>query len=329
MPTEITPLAPILALDAKREVDRICLQLQQCLRQQLKRKGFVVGISGGVDSAVCAALAVKALGKAQVLGLLMPEQHSSAAATQQGLEVVQQLGIAHRQLNITPTLKALGCYAQQTQAIRQVMPHYESHWPYKLVLTGGLHGGINHTQLVVQLPNGHQHTYLLPKQVYLNIIAATNFKQRVRKMLEYYHADKHHFAVIGTPNRLEYDQGFFVKAGDGLADCKPIAHLYKTQVYRLAQYLQLPESVCSATPSTDTFSLSQGQDEFYFGLPYGQMDWALWAFNHGLPATHLADYLQKPTAFAEQVYKDIQQKRRNAAYLHAAPYTLEASAQSH
>lgn len=325
MPEACVELPPILALDAQREAERITVKLRTCLRSQLKRKGWVVGISGGVDSAVCAALAVKAIGSKQVLGLLMPEQHTSPSALKQGLEVVEHLGIDHKTVDITETLTALGCYKLQNEAIRQVVPDFESHWKYKLVLSGGLEGGINHTQLVVQPPTGAQQRYFLPRSPYLQLIAATNFKQRLRKMLEYYHAEKQYYAVIGTPNRLEYDQGFFVKGGDGLADCKPIAHLYKTQVYRLAQYLQLPQSVCTATPSTDTFSLSQGQDEFYFGLPYWQMDWALWAFNHGLPSSRVADYLKKPIEFADQVYKDIQHKRRNAEYLHARPYTLESS----
>ena len=96
------------------------------------------------------------------------------------------------------------------------------------------------------------------------------------------------YAVIGTPNRLEYDQGFFVKNGDGSADVKPIAHLYKTQVYALARHMKLPKEICEAIPTTDTYSLAQGQDEFYFALPYAQMDLALYALNHGYSAEELA-----------------------------------------
>ena len=136
----------------------------------------------------------------------------------------------------------------------------------------------------------------LPLQEYLQIVAATNFKQRIRKTLEYFHADRLNYAVVGTPNRLEYDQGFFVKNGDGAADVKPIAHLYKTQVYALARHLGLPEEICNGAPTTDTYSLPQGQDEFYFALPYDQMDLALWALNHGAAPPSSRPRSARPTS---------------------------------
>ena len=170
---------------------------------------------------------------------------------------------------------------------------------------------------VAALPQQPQHR--LPLREYLQIVAATNFKQRVRKTMEYFHADRLNYAVIGTPNRLEYDQGFFVKNGDGSADVKPIAHLYKSQVYGMARHLGLPERVCAAIPTTDTYSLSQGQDEFYFALPYQQMDLALWALNHGRPASELAIALGITPAHAQAVYDDIRNKRRTTKYLHMAP----------
>ena len=163
----------------------------------------------------------------------------------------------------------------------------------------------------------------LPVREYLQIVAATSFKQRIRKTLEYFHADRLNYAVVGTPNRLEYDQGFFVKNGDGAADVKPIAHLYKTQVYALARHLGIPEEICDAPPTTDTYSLPQGQDEFYFALPYGKMDVALWAFNHGIAAADLAGYLEIPAAQAAFIYKDIVAKRSATRYLHAGPALVE------
>ena len=154
---------------------------------------------------------------------------------------------------------------------------------------------------------------------YLTIVAATNFKQRIRKTLEYFHADRLNYGVVGTPNRVEYDQGFFVKNGDGAADIKPIAHLYKTQVYGMARHLGLPERICSAVPTTDTYSLVQGQDEFYYGLAYDKMDIALWAINHDVPVNDLALALEVGPEAAEAVYEDIRTKRRTTRYLHGAP----------
>ncbi|HMU75486.1 MAG TPA: NAD(+) synthase, partial [Elusimicrobiota bacterium] len=163
----------------------------------------------------------------------------------------------------------------------------------------------------------------------LQVVAATNYKQRIRKTVEYYHADRLNYAVIGTPNRLEYDQGFFVKNGDGSADIKPIAHLYKTQVYAMARHLGLPDEVCNAAPTTDTFSLAQGQDEFYFALPYHQMDLALWAHNHGVPVGDVAAGLGLTEDQARFIYADIDAKRRTTWYLHARPQLLEPVGEIH
>jgi NAD+ synthase len=175
----------------------------------------------------------------------------------------------------------------------------------------------------VQSPEGETSERRLPIREYLQVVSATNFKQRVRKTVEYFHADRLNYAVIGTPNRLEYDQGFFVKNGDGAADLKPIAHLYKTQVYALARHLGLPDEICNAMPTTDTYSLQQGQDEFYFALPYDRMDLALWAHNHAVPAAELAAAIGLSESQAGFVYADITAKRRATRYLHAAPVLVE------
>ena len=203
--------------------------------------------------------------------------------------------------------------------MRNALPEYTEGWKFKIVIDGGTEGRINRFRLIAREPDGTAHERELALADYLTIVAATNFKQRIRKTLEYFHADRLNYAVVGTPNRLEYDQGFFVKNGDGSADVKPIAHLYKTQVYGMARHLQLPERVCAAIPTTDTYSLSQGQDEFYFALPYRQMDLALWALNHDRPASELAAALGLDETRARAVYDDIGNKRRTTRYLHHPP----------
>jgi NAD+ synthase len=164
----------------------------------------------------------------------------------------------------------------------------------------------------------------LPVAAYLQIVAATNFKQRIRKTLEFFHADRLNYAVVGTPNRLEYDQGFFVKNGDGAADIKPIAHLYKSQVYELAKHLELPEAICAATPTTDTYSLSQGQDEFYFVLPYDRMDIILCGLNGGRKAEEVAKEAGLTAEQVERVFRDIRTKRSTTRPLHLGPVLVEA-----
>jgi len=318
----VTLDANSLRIDCDAEVQRIANALVAVL-QDLRRRGLVVAMSGGVDSSVSAALAVKALGPDRVHGLLLPENDSDPTSEQRARRVAEQLNMHFDMEPLGPALEALGCYRRRDEAIRRLFPEYGLAWKCKIAIAGGSEGGINFFKLVVQSPQGTVHERRLPIREYLEIVAATSLKQRLRKVLEYYHADRLNFAVIGTPNRLEYDQGFFVKNGDGAADVKPIAHLYKTQVYALARHLGMPDEVCTAMPTTDTYSMVQSQDEFYFALRYDRMDVALWALNHGVAARTLAEYLGTDEAHATFIYNDIQRKRQATAYLHARPVLVE------
>jgi NAD+ synthase len=316
-------MAEALSLDCDAEIARIGERLREGVLDRLRRRGVIVAMSGGVDSSVCAALAVKAFGADKVFGLLLPEHESAGKSAELGQVVAEQLGVTFVTESIGAALDGLGCYERRDEAIRKVFPDYTPEWKSKIIIAGGAQAGMTYFKIVVQSPDGKLQDKRLPAREYLQIVAATNFKQRMRKAMEYYHADRLNYAVIGTPNRLEYDQGFFVKGGDGLADFKPIAHLYKTQVYQLAAHLGLPEAVCTARPTTDTYSLAQTQDEFYFGLPYEKMDVALWMHNHGKPASELAEELGMPEAAAARVLADIDSKRRATAYLHARPILVE------
>lgn len=325
MPPPIdTLIDTLLDFDRDTEINRITSKIRELMRQHLKRRGLVVAMSGGIDSSVCAALAVRALGPDKVFGLLMPERDSSSDSSIKGRLLAEHLGIRHTVEDIAPALEAIGCYRWRDEAIRTVFPAYGEGWKNKIVISGGTQGQINHFKLVVQEPgNGPLHEQRLGLREYLQIVAATNFKQRIRKTLEFFHADRLNYAVVGTPNRVEYDQGFFVKNGDGTADLKPIAHLYKTQVYALARHMGLPEVICNATPTTDTYSLSQGQDEFYYALPYKEMDVALWHLNQGLPAAKLAECLGVSEEQAGFIYRDIEAKRRTTAPLHWSGLLME------
>lgn len=313
----------LLPLDHDAEITRTTEKIRELMRQHLRRRGLVVAMSGGIDSSVCAALAVKALGPDKVFGLLMPERDSSSESVVKGKLLAEHLGIRHTVEDIAPTLEAIGCYRWRDDAIRAVFPAYGEGWKNKIVIAGGTAGQINHFKLVVQDPQGQLHEQRLGLREYLQIVAATNFKQRIRKTLEFFHADRLNYAVVGTPNRVEYDQGFFVKNGDGSADLKPIAHLYKSQVYALARHMGLPDLICNATPTTDTYSLSQGQDEFYYALPYKEMDVALWHVNQGLPPAQLAERLGLSEQQAAYIHQDIESKRRTTAPLHWSGLLME------
>lgn len=319
----------VLDIDYAAEADRIATRLRAIVARDLHKRGLVVAISGGIDSTTCAALAVRALGPERVFCLILPERDSSDDSAARANILAQHLGVRVETHDIAPALAAIGCYDARDAAVRTVLPGYGDGWKFKIVIAGGMQGLINRFRIVAEEPSGQRHEQDLPLDAYLTIVAATNFKQRIRKTLEYFHADRLNYAVVGTPNRLEYDQGFFVKNGDGAADVKPIAHLYKSQVYGMARHLGLPERVTSATPTTDTYSLAQGQDEFYFALPYAQMDLALWALNHARPAGELADALGLDEVQAQAIYDDIGAKRRTTAYLHRVPVLVDPVTEPH
>lgn len=318
-----TVLDGLLGFDAGAEVERIARFMRREVEQSLKRRGTVTGVSGGIDSSVVVALAARALGPERTIALLMPERESSAESLRLGRMLADQLGARAIVEDITPILEASGCYRRRDEMIRTVVPGYGPGFRSKIVLPD-LEGGVYRVfKVVVQTPEGEEIRARLTPEAYLGIVAATNFKQRVRKMLEYYHADRLNYAVTGTPNRLEYDQGFFVKNGDGAADIKPIAHLYKTQVYRLAAHMGLPEAIRSRPPTTDTYSLAQSQEEFYFSLPYDKMDACLYGKNNGLAAEAVAEAARLSVEQVKNAYADIESKRRTTRYQHLPPLVVE------
>lgn len=326
--TQNKPLSPdVLNLDFDQEVEKISSVIQDALKNDFKRQGIVVALSGGIDSSTVAALCVQTVGKNRVFGIHMPEKDSADNTIDLSTMVSDSLGIDSVKEIITPILDAVGCYRRRDEAIRTVIPDYDSSagWKSKIVLPGVTDTKTLRLYSIIALsPDGEEIKKRLSPKAYLGIVAATNFKQRTRKMLEYYHADRLNYAVSGTPNRLEYDQGFFVKGGDGLADIKPIAHLYKSQVYAMARHLGLPDEICSRPPTTDTYSMPQSQDEFYFSLPYDKMDLCLYGKNNGYSPEQVAPAIDLTAEQVQWVYDDIDQKRRTTRYLQLKPQLIES-----
>ena len=315
--------ADSLRLDTPLATRSIARGISDQVLRRLRRRGAVVGLSGGIDSSLTAALCVAALGPGNVLGVLMPEKDSDPESLRLARIVADTFGIRHVVEDIAPTLSAAGCYLRRDGAIRELFPDFGPDWGCKVVLHNALQGNrYNLTKLVVQSPTGERREARMPLAIYQAVVAATNMKQRTRKQLEYYHADRLNYAVAGTPNRLEYDQGFFVKNGDGAADFKPIAHLYKTQVYQLAADLGVPREICARAPSTDTWSMEQTQEEFYFALPYAQMDLCLYGIENDIPAADVARAAELTVEQVNVVWADIESKRRATRYLHEPPLLI-------
>ena len=310
----------LLRIDAEQVISEITAAIASSVTERMRKRGVVVGLSGGVDSTVCAALCARALGPERVVGLLMPERESSPDSLELGRLAAESAGITPVIEDITAVLDATGCYRRRDEAIRSLIPEYDAGWRSKVMLPSVV-GSDQYRifSVVAEAPDGTQRRARVTPSTYLELVAATSFKQRTRKMMEYYHADRRNYAVVGTPNLLEYDQGFFVKNGDGAADIKPIAHLYKTQVYQIAEHLGVPDTIRLRPPTTDTYSLPQTQEEFYFSLPYDKMDLCLYARNNGIEAADIGPSLGLTEQQVERVFRDIDSKRRASRYLHLAP----------
>jgi NAD+ synthase len=303
-------------------VNNIILKLKNDVSFQLKRKGAIVGISGGIDSSVTLALAVKALGAENVLGIMMPEKDSSGDSKMLALKLADKFGVQTIEENITSALEGFGCYDRRDEAVARVFPEYNPQ-SYKMKI------GINAKSINSNLPpvfsltvidkNGVDKSKLLPANEYLQIVSASNFKQRCRMSILYYHADRLYYAVIGTPNKHEVEQGFFVKYGDGGADVMPIAHLYKSQVYQIAEYLDIPADIIERTPTTDTYSAEQTQEEFFFQLPFKEMDLIWYGYENGIEPLEVGKSLGKTEDEIKSIYKNFVRKQKATEYLRMSP----------
>ena len=313
-----------LRLDPEAETERVTAWIRDTVFHHFRRKGAVIGVSGGIDSSVVAFLCVRALGSDRVQILFTPEADSSPDSLRLGRMVAETLNARSTVEDISTVLKGARCYERRDESVRLVVPEYGPGYKCKIVLPGLLDAGrYSIFSVVVQSPDGQTKKVRLTPEAYLGIVAATNFKQRARKMMEYYYADLLQYAVAVTPNRLEYDQGFFVKNGDGAADFKPIAHLYKSQVYQLAAYLGVPEEICRRPPTTDTYSLEQSQEEFYFTLPLEHMDLCLYGKDHGIPAAELVPTVGLDAGLVQRVYEMIESRRKVTRYLHATSLLID------
>jgi NAD+ synthase len=309
----------LLTIDADVETTRIIAYLQEQVRKVMRRQGGVVGISGGVDSSVVLALCVRAFGSERVIAVMMPEKDSDPQTENLSRMVAQHFGVEPVLENISPVLEGFRCYERRDEAVRRLFPEYDAAAGYKvkIVLPQNLldQDTLNIFSLTVVDPEGQESTQRLPLKEYFQIVAASNFKQRTRMSMLYYHAELNNYAVIGTANKNEHGQGFFVKYGDGGVDIQPIVHLFKTQIYQLAEYLEVPLEIRRRPPTTDTYSAPSTQEEFFFRLPFETMD-LLWAAQEkGLPIAQVAKAMNLSEEQVQRAYNDFTRKQRTTDYL--------------
>ncbi len=223
--------------------------------------------------------------------------------------------------DISPALEGAGCYRIRDDGFRQVFPDWQPGWKAKIVLPTNILEAerLNVYRLAVESPSGEKMTKRIPVKAYLQIVAASNMKQRMRMLTVYFHAEANNYAVIGTANKNEFYQGFFVKYGDGGVDLKPLVEFYKTQVFQLAEYLDIPKEIQARTPAAETYPSEVSQEEFFFGLDFKTMDLLWYAKDNGFPAPEVAEVMGLTVEQVERVWRDIEQKQRTTEYLRMPP----------
>ena len=302
--------------------EKIMIKLKQDVKYKLQRRGAVIGISGGIDSSACLALSAKAFGPNNVTAIMLPEQDSSDDSRKLAEELAAAFGVTQTLVeNITGALEGFGCYQRRDEAIARVITDFDPEVDKaKIEIKQDPASTLPPIfSITVIKPNGKVVSKLLPAMEYLQIVAATNFKQRSRMSMLYYHAERLHCAVIGTPNKHEVEQGFFVKYGDGGADVMPIGHLYKTQVYQIAAHLGVPQDILDRTPTTDTYTAEQTQEDFFYQMPHQEMDLLWYGWENGYDAEEVGKVMDRTKKEVENIYKNMARKKKTTEYLRMKP----------
>ena len=310
--------------DPEETVNCIVTELKNNTHNILKRYGGVVGISGGIDSSVTLALSARAFGPEKVLGIMLPEKDSSSESEILAIKLVNKFRVKAITENISDALTGFDCYKRRDQAVKNVFPEYDpSTHKMKIGIKTAPQSMLPPVFSVVIIDaDGNEQSKKLPAKEYMQIVAASNFKQRARMSMLYYHAERLHYAVIGTPNKHEVEQGFFVKYGDGGADIMPIGHLYKTQVYQLARFLGIPKEIIERTPTTDTYSAEQTQEEFFYQFPFETMDLLWYAYENHYEPGEVGDIMGYSADEINHFYENFKRKQLTTEYLRMSPIKI-------
>ena len=315
----------ILKIDPEAEVQRICHFIREMTFKEFKRRGAVVGLSGGIDSAVMAELCVHALGKERVLGLLLPEVESNPISLKYGQMQAEKMGVKTITVDITQNLESLGVYEERNSVIKRIFPEFDESFKFHITLPQNLleKNRFNYHSITIEDGNGSRQTKRISATDWLEISACQNMKQRTRMIQLYHYAERNNYLVAGTTNKTEVMQGFFVKFGDGGVDIEPLAHLYKTQVYEMASHLGVIQEIVARTPSPDTYSLPVSDKEFYFCLDYALLDFLMYACEKDVPLDNVSKTLDLDIEQIQRVFRDFTAKERATWHHREMPPSLE------
>ncbi len=314
----------VLKINPAEELQRLSEFLVEQVNVAFRRKGVVVGLSGGIDSACIAAVAVHALGKEKVMGLVLPEKESNPVSSAYATKHARALGIEHREIPVTGTVDSVVPYSARDEFIQTLVPEYQPGYKYNITLPTDLleREALSFYRLQVQMPDGEIKRKRLSPDGFRAITSFANIKIRSRMLHLYAEAERRNLVVVGTTNRTEFLLGDFCKYGDGGTDIEPLSYLYKNQIYQLSEHLDVIAEIIDRQPSPDTFSLPVSDQEFFFRIPFDKLDHLLYAWEHKIPEDETAGVLDLSTEAVQRAYKDFASKYRATAHLRDVPHTL-------
>ena len=315
----------VLKIDPAQQLAKLSAFIVEQMNVVFRRKGIIVGLSGGIDSACIAAIAVHAIGKEKVVGLVLPESESNPISSEYAIKHAKALGIEHRKIYITPTVDSVVHYKWRDEFIQKLIPEYKPGYKYNITLPTDLldRDTFSFYSLQVQMPDGEIKRKRLNLAGFRTITSFANIKIRARMLHLYAEAERRNLLVIGTTNRTEFILGDFCKYGDGGTDIEPLTYLYKNQIYQLADYLEVIPEIINRQPSPDTFSLPVSDQEFFFRIPFNRLDHLLYAWEHDIPINDAANILDISEDAVNRAFKDFSSKFRTTEHLRKVPNTLE------
>jgi NAD+ synthase len=306
--------------DLEKTVNKISYFIKDEVSNRFQKSGVVVGLSGGIDSSVTAALCAKSLGSERVLGLIMPEKESDSASQRHAQKVAEEYNIKTKIIDITPILESFGVYQNKEAIIKEKFPDFNSDCKYRIVVPPKIKNTIGIPFVEILDDKGKQHKLKISSSEFLALTAATSIKHRVRMTMLYFHGEKNNLCVMGTTNKSEYLQGYFVKYGDGGSDIEPLVNLYKLQIYQLGKFLKIPEEILTKDASPDVWSFPTTDEEFFYSVPYDVVDLMLYAQENNLSIKDIQKLSNLSAEEIENLLRIQNQKQAKSKHMREIPH---------
>jgi NAD+ synthase len=318
---EISELIKIENIETK--INEVTKFIKNEVFEIYQKKGIVIGLSGGIDSAITAALSTKSIGSEKILGLILPEKESDVNSKNLALQIAEKYNIDTETIDITNILESFGVYENKEKIVKEKFPNYNEKCKYRVVVPSKLENNIGMPFLEILDDENILHKLKISSFDFLNLTAATSIKHRVRMTMLYNYAEKNNFTVVGTTNKTEYLQGYFVKYGDGGSDIEPLVHLYKTQIYQIANFLKLPEEIINQDASPDVWSFKTSDEEFFYAVPYNIVDLILYGREKNLSINEIIKFSNLESEKIEKLIQFQNQKQNKSQTMREKPHSID------